>query len=156
MSNDNNTTSDQQSVIVATDEDQAVIKGALRASGIVDFAPKEENMSINSSEGEQATDLDENWLSDFEMVINTTTMNNNTNMDKQIMIGQDRSSSFTPKSQDGYNDFTSTGTTSLLDKYLSHKNLQNQQQMLQHQHSTEIDNEEFDSYFNELFPDLAL
>lgn len=156
MSNDNNTTSDQQSVIVATDEDQAVIKGALRASGIVDFAPKEENMSINSLEREQATDLDENWLSDFEMVVNTTTMNNNTNMDKQIMIGQDRSSSFTPKSQDGYNDFTSTGTASLLDKYLSHKNLQNQQQMLQHQQTTEIDNEEFDSYFNELFPDLAL
>merc|ERR1711981_1505896 len=97
----------QQSVIVATDEDQAVIKGAFRASGIVDFAPKEENMSINSSEGEQATDLDENWLSDFEMVINTTTMNNNTNMDKQIMIGQDRSSSLTPKSQDGFNDLTS-------------------------------------------------
>merc|ERR1712223_1541657 len=112
MSNDNNTTSDQQSVIVATDENQAVIKGALRASGIADFTPKEENMSINSSEGEQATDLDDNWLSDFEMVINTSTMNNNINMDK----------------------------------YLSHKNLQNQQQMLQHQQSTEIDNEEFDSY----------
>merc|ERR1712018_493499 len=65
MSNDNNTTSDQQSVIVETDESQAVIKGALRASGIVDFTPKEETMSINSSEGEQATDLDDNWLSDF-------------------------------------------------------------------------------------------
>jgi hypothetical protein len=97
MSNDNNTTSDQQSVIVATDENQAVIKGALGASGIVDFTPKEENMSINSSEGEQATDLDDNWLSDFEMVINTSAMNNNINMDKQTIIGQDRSPIFTPK-----------------------------------------------------------
>jgi hypothetical protein len=73
---------------------------------------------------------------------------NNNNVDKQAIVD---GSIFTSAYHDNINDVS----TSLLDKYLAQKNLQHQHQ-LQQQQSTIIDNEEFDSYFNELFPDLAL
>jgi len=81
------------------------------------------------------------------MVMNTPT---NNNLDKQIIVGQE---DFTSSCHDNINDMTNT--SSLLDKYLAQKIVLQQQQM-QQQQSTMIDNEEFDSYFNELFPDLAL
>ena len=158
LSNDNCTTSDQQSVITKQETAQNdVIKGALRASGLLDFTTKETDESCSSIAspigGGEATDLEDNWLSDL-MVMNTTVSGNNNVMDKQS-LNEQPGSIFTPRCHDNYNDITSPPTTSLLDKYITQKNLQCQQQ-LQQQQSTELDNEEFDSYFNELFPDLAL
>ena len=151
MSHDNSTTNDQQFVITRPEDSNDVIKGALRASGLLDFATKEKNecgiASSNDGEEEEVTptDIDDSWLSDL-MVMNTH-MNNN-NVDKQAIVD---GSIFTSAYHDNINDVS----TSLLDKYLAQKNLQHQNQ-LQQQQSTIIDNEEFDSYFNELFPDLAL
>jgi hypothetical protein len=158
MSHDNSATGDKQSIITRQEDSSDVIKGALRASGLLDFATKETNESSSSSiassiRGEETTYLDDNWLSDL-MVMNTTVGNNNV-VDKQAMIEQKHGSILTPRCHDSYNDISSSSATSLLDKYLSQKNVQNQQE-LQEQQSTEVDTEEFDSYFNELFPDLAL
>jgi len=154
LSYDNSTTSDQQFIITRQEDGPSdVIKGALRASGLLDFTTEEENescSSVASSIGGEATaDIDDNWLSDL-MVVNPSATNNN--VDKQAMIGLDHGSIFTPKSHDNNGEIS----TSLLDKYLTQQNLQHQEQQLQHQQSGEVDNEEFDSYFNELFPDLAL
>jgi len=82
-----------------------------------------------------------------------TTVENNNVVEKQTLIEQQSQdgSIFTPRGHDNFNDISSSAT-SLLDKYVAHKN----QQQLQQQQSTELNNEEFDSYFNELFPDLAL
>lgn len=146
LSYDNSTTSDQQFIITRQED---VVKGALKASGILDVTTKEENESFGSVAssigGEETADIDDNWLSDL-MVVNPSATNNN--MEKQAMIGLEHGSIFTPRNND--NEIS----TSLLDKYLTQKNLQ--QQQMHHQQSGEVDNEEFDSYFNELFPDLAL
>jgi len=159
MSYDNCTTSDKQSIITRQEDASDVIKGALRASGLLDFTTKETNESSSSSSiassitGEETTDLDDNCLSDL-MVMNTAVGSTNV-VDKQALIEQRHGSILTPRCHDNYNDISSSSATSLLDKYLSQKNVQNQQE-LQQQQSTEMDNEQFDSYFNELFPDLAL
>lgn len=148
LSYDNSTTSDQQFIITRQED---VVKGALKASGILDVTTKEENESFGSVAssigGEETADIDDNWLSDL-MVVNPSATNNN--MEKQAMIGLEHGSIFTPRNNDNDNEISS----SLLDKYLTQKNLQ--QQQMHHQQSGEVDNEEFDSYFNELFPDLAL
>ena len=155
LSYDNDTTSGQQSVIPGQgDGPNDVIKGALRASGLLDFTTKETNESTSiasSIGGEETADIDDSWISDL-VVMDTTVENNNvvekqTAMDEQSQDG----SIFTPRRHDDFNDIASSAT-SLLDKYVAHKN----QQQLQQQQSTELNNEEFDSYFNELFPDLAL
>jgi len=155
LSYDNNTTSGQQSVIPGQEDGpNDVIKGALRASGLLDFTTKETNESTSiasSIGGEETADIDDSWLSDL-VVMDTSVENNNvvekqTAMDEQSQDG----SIFTPRCHDNFNDIASSAT-SLLDKYVAHKN----QQQLQQQQSTELNNEEFDSYFNELFPDLAL
>jgi len=158
MSYDNSTTGDKQSIITRQEDASDVIKGALRASGLLEFTTKETNESSSSSiassiTGEETTDLDDNWLSDL-MVMNTAVGSNNV-VDKQALIEQRHGSILTPRCHDNYNDISSSSATSLLDKYLSQKNVQNQPE-LQQQQSTEMDTEEFDSYFNELFPDLAL
>jgi hypothetical protein len=88
------------------------------------------------------------------MVMNTAVESNQV-VDKQALIEQKHGSILTPRCHDNFNDISSSSATSLLDKYLSQKNIQNQLE-LQQQQSAEVDNEEFDSYFNELFPDLAL
>ena len=82
-----------------------------------------------------------------------TSVENNNVVEKQTAMEQQPQggSIFTPRCHDNFNDISSSAT-SLLDKYVAHKN----QQQLQQQQSTELNNEEFDSYFNELFPDLAL
>jgi len=85
--------------------------------------------------------------------MNPHTHTNNNLMDKQTIVDQVEGSIFTSTCQDNINDMSTTST--LLDKYLAQKNVQQQQQVKQEQ-STMLDNEEFDSYFNELFPDLAL
>ena len=155
LSYDNDTTSGQQSVVTRQESGpNDVIKGALRASGLLDFTTKEtnESTSIASSIGrEETTDIDDGWLSD--LVVMDTTVENNNVVEKQTAIEQQSQdgSIFTPRGQDNFNDISSSAT-SLLDKYVAHKN----QQQLQQQQSTELNNEEFDSYFNELFPDLAL
>ena len=155
LSYDNDTTSGQQSVVTRQESGpNDVIKGALRASGLLDFTTKEtnESTSIASSIGrEETTDIDDGWLSD--LVVMDTTVENNNDVEKQTAIEQQSQdgSIFTPRGQDNFNDISSSAT-SLLDKYVAHKN----QQQLQQQQSTELNNEEFDSYFNELFPDLAL
>ena len=155
LSYDNDTTSGQQSVITRQESGpNDVIKGALRASGLLDFTTKEtnESTSIASSIGrEETTDIDDGWLSD--LVVMDTTVENNNVVEKQTLIEQQSQdgSIFTPRGHDNFNDISSSAT-SLLDKYVAHKN----QQQLQQQQSTELNNEEFDSYFNELFPDLAL
>ena len=155
LSNDNGITSGQQFVITRQEGGpNDVIKGALRASGLLDFTTKEtnESTSIASSIGrEETTDIDDGWLSD--LVVMDTTVENNNVVEKQTAIEQQSQdgSIFTPRGQDNFNDISSSAT-SLLDKYVAHKN----QQQLQQQQSTELNNEEFDSYFNELFPDLAL
>ena len=159
MSYDNCTTSDKQSIITRQEDASDVIKGALRASGLLDFTTKETNESSSSSSiassitGEETTDLDDNWLSDL-MVMNTA-VGSTSVVDKQALIEQRHGSILTPRCHDNYNDISSSSATSLLDKYLSQKNVKNQQE-LQQQQSAEMDNEEFDSYFNELFPELAL
>jgi len=155
LSNDNGITSGQQFVITRQEGGpNDVIKGALRASGLLDFTTKEtnESTSIASSIGrEETTDIDDGWLSD--LVVMDTTVENNNVVEKQTAIEQQSQdgSIFTPRGHDNFNDISSSAT-SLLDKYVAHKN----QQQLQQQQSTELNNEEFDSYFNELFPDLAL
>jgi len=155
LSYDNDTTSGQQSVITRQESGpNDVIKGALRASGLLDFTTKEtnESTSIASSIGrEETTDIDDGWLSD--LVVMDTTVENNNVVEKQTAIEQQSQdgSIFTPRGQDNFNDISSSAT-SILDKYVAHKH----QQQLQQQQSTELNNEEFDSYFNELFPDLAL
>jgi hypothetical protein len=157
MSYDNSTTGDKQSIITRQEDANDVVKGALRASGLLDFTTKETNESSSSSSiassitGEETTDIDDSWLSDL-MVINTAVAGNNV-VDKQALIEQRHGSILTPRCHDNYNDIPSA--TSLLDKYLSQKNVQNQQE-LQQQQSGDMDNEQFDSYFNELFPELAL
>ena len=157
LSYDNSTTGDKQPIITREEDASDVIKGALRASGLLDFTTKETNESCSSIAssitGEETTDLDDNWLSDL-MVMNTAVGSNNI-VDKQALIEQRHGSILTPRCHDNYNDISSSSATSLLDKYLSQKNIQNQLE-LQQQQSAEVDNEEFDSYFNELFPDLAL
>jgi len=82
-----------------------------------------------------------------------TSVENNNVVEKQTAMEEQSQdgSVFTPRCHDNFDDL-STSETSLLDKYVAHKN----QQQLQQQQSTELNNEEFDSYFNELFPDLAL
>jgi len=155
LSYDNDTTSGQQSVIIRQESSpNDVIKGALRASGLLDFTTKETNESTSiasSIEREETTDIDDGWLSD--LVVMDTTVENNNVVEKQTLIEQQSQdgSIFTPRGHDNFNDISSSAT-SLLDKYVAHKN----QQQLQQQQSTELNNEEFDSYFNELFPDLAL
>ena len=148
LSHGNNTTGGQQFVITRKeDTNNDIIKGALRINGLLDIAAKEKNetfvmASSNGGEGNVGSAaIDDNWLSDL-MVMNTTT---NNNVDKQTIVEQ-TGSIFTPTYHDNGN---------LFDKYLSQKTVQ-QQQQLQQQQSTVMDNEEFDSYFNELFPDLAL
>jgi len=154
MSYDNCTTSDKQSIITRQEDASDVIKGALRASGLLDFTTKETNESTSiasSIGGEETADIDDSWLSDLE-VMDTIVENNNV-VEKQTILEQQEQGSLilTPRCHDNFNDISSS-TTSLLDKYVAHKN----QQQLQQQQSTELNNEEFDSYFNELFPDLAL
>ena len=155
LSYDNDTTSGQQSVVTRQESGpNDVIKGALRASGLLDFTTKEtnESTSIASSIGrEETTDIDDGWLSD--LVVMDTSVENNNVVEKQTAMEQQPQggSIFTPRCHDNFNDISSSAT-SLLDKYVAHKN----QQQLQQQQSTELNNEEFDSYFNELFPDLAL
>ena len=155
LSYDNDTTSGQQSVIIRQESSpNDVIKGALRASGLLDFTTKETNESTSiasSIEREETTDIDDGWLSD--LVVMDTTVESNNVVEKQTLIEQQSQdgSIFTPRGHDNFNDISSSAT-SLLDKYVAHKN----QQQLQQQQSTELNNEEFDSYFNELFPDLAL
>jgi len=155
LSYDNNTTSGQQSVVPGQEDGpNDVIKGALRASGLLDFTTKETNESTSiasSIGGEETADIDDSWLSDLE-VMDTIVENNNV-VEKQTILEQQEQGSLilTPRCHDNFNDISSSAT-SLLDKYVAHKN----QQQLQQQQSTELNNEEFDSYFNELFPDLAL
>merc|ERR1711963_644136 len=155
LSYDNDTTSGQQSVITGQESvPNDVIKGALRASGLLDFTTKETNESTSiasSIGGEETADIDDSWLSD--LVVMDTSVENNNVVEKQTAIDEQSQdgSIFTPRCHDNFNDIASSAT-SLLDKYVAHKN----QQQLQQQQSTELNNEEFDSYFNELFPDLAL
>ena len=154
LSNDNGITSGQQFVITRQEGGpNDVIKGALRASGLLDFTTKETNESTSiasSIGGEETADIDDSWLSDLE-VMDTIVENNNV-VEKQTILEQQEQGSLilTPRCHDNFNDISSSAT-SLLDKYVAHKN-----QQLQQQQSTELNNEEFDSYFNELFPDLAL
>merc|ERR1712136_298643 len=111
-----------------------------------------ESTSIASSIGrEETTDIDDGWLSD--LVVMDTTVENNNDVEKQTAIEQQsqEGSIFTPRGQDNFNDISSSAT-SILDKCVAPIH----QQQLQQQQSTELNNEEFDSYFNELFPDLAL
>merc|ERR1712152_26133 len=93
---------------------------------------------------EETTDIDDGWMGD--LVVMDTTVENNNVVEKQTAIEQQSQdgSIFTPRGQDNFNDISSSAT-SLLDKYVAHKH--------QQQQSTELNNEEFDSYFNELFPD---
>jgi len=82
------------------------------------------------------------------MVMNTPI--NNNNVDKQTIVDTEVSA-FAPSCQDN----TATTAATLMDKYLVQQNLQQQQQQNQTQ-APIMDNEEFDTYFNELFPDLAI
>lgn len=152
----NCTTGDQQFIINPKQEDSDVaIKGAaLGTLGLLDFATKEENEScgsIASSNGQDReedaapADIDDSWLSDL-MVMNTSI---NNNMDKQVIV-DNGGSIFTPSCHDNM----AATEASLLDKYLAQQNFQQQQQQLQT--APIMDNEEFDTYFNELFPDLAI
>jgi len=49
LSHDNSATGDKQSIITRQEDSSDVIKGALRASGLLDFATKETNESSSSS-----------------------------------------------------------------------------------------------------------
>jgi len=161
LSHDNSTTGNQQSVTTRQEDsdNNDAIHGAIRNSGLLQITTKEENESCSSvsSEGEgegiATTDIDDSWLSDL-MVMNTSTNSNNNNMDRQTLVEQG-GSIFTPGCHDNANDVFDT--ESLMDKYLIQQNLQQQKEQQQHikLHDT-VDNEEFDAYFNELFPDLAI
>jgi hypothetical protein len=152
----NGTTGGEQFIITKQEDRDGAIKGALGSNGLTDFTTKEENESrgsISSSNGQDeegyaaTADIDDSWLSDL-MVMNTSI--NNNNVDKQAIVDTE-GSIFTASCQDN----TATTAVTLLDKYLVQQNLQQQQQ--QHQPQAPImDNEEFDTYFNELFPDLAI
>jgi hypothetical protein len=152
----NGTTGGEQFIITKQKDSDGAAKGALGSSGLLDFTTKEENESrgsISSSNGQDeegyvaTADIDDSWLSDL-MVMNTPI--NNNNVDKQTIVDTE-GSAFTPSCQDN----TATTAATLMDKYLVQQNLQQQQQ--QHQPQAPImDNEEFDTYFNELFPDLAI
>lgn len=153
LSNDNCTTGGQQFVISSQQYQAGITGSGEPAIGICEFTTKEENESYSSSIAaspigqEEAADIDESWLSDL-MILNAATGTNN-NLDKQAVVVKENNI-FTPDCH----GMMSVGhpDEELLEKYLEQQTLHQQQSVS----TPMIENEEFDSYFNELFPDLAI